>query len=128
MNYLREITDKCKKQRRHLSSKYSEPPKEKPNHVGLNEGGLKEQMSRLTKESIGPFGRGKFREANMPEQEPAYVDSSRLAYLFEKLRQNLGGLHVGRWAERGNNDQILKGLEKNIRILDFFFFFPESIA
>ena len=50
MNYLREITDKCEKQRRHLNGKDSEPPREKPNHVGLNEGGLREVISRLTKE------------------------------------------------------------------------------
>lgn len=50
MNYLREITHKCKKQRKHLNGKDSEPPKEKPNHVGLNEGGLRELISMLTKE------------------------------------------------------------------------------
>lgn len=75
----------------------------------------------------GPIWEGEIREANMPEQEPAYVDSYKLAYLFEKLRQNLGGLHVGRWAERGNYDQILKGLERNVRILDFFFLFLRAL-
>ena len=58
VNYLREITHKCKKQRKHLNGKDSEPPKEKPNHVGLNEGGLRELISMLTKEWMGSFGRG----------------------------------------------------------------------
>lgn len=50
---------------------------------------------------------------------------NRLAYLFEKLKQDLVGLHVAGWPERGNYDQILKSLKRNVRI---FFFFPESIA
>ena len=52
---------------------------------------------------------------------------NRLAFLFEKLRQDLVGLHVAGWPERGNYDQILESLKRNVRILAFFFFFLRAL-
>lgn len=88
--------------------------------MGLDETCLIELMSKLKpKNEWAHSGMGEFRGANLSEEQFMQIPTDWLNCL-RKSKTYLVYMVVGRAVSRDNYGQILKGLKRHVRILDFF--------